>query len=476
MSTRERQRLVCLAKVQEGSLPLWAAAAEMEVSYRQAKRLWQRYRREGDAGLVHGLRGRPSNHQGRQAERKRVLALYRQKYRDFGPTLAAEQLQKRDGLAIDHETLRRWLLTAGLWQRRRKRKAYRRWRERREHLGEMVQMDGSEHDWFEGRGPRCVLMVMIDDATNRTYARFVTAETTAAAMTVFGEYVKRYGLPQSLYVDRDSIYRTTRAATADEALAGTEACTQFGRAMQELGVELICARSPQAKGRVERRNSVFQDRLVKELRLQGICDLEAANAYLHQHFLPELNTRFTVAARAPEDWHRPLPKAVRLEEVLSFQEARVVQNDWTVRWRNRWLQITAKARSLGLAGQKVLVRERLDGSVQLIYGGHELAWQELPSRPKAEPPPPSPKQEPRNRKPWKPSADHPWRRSWKRKTPEPSETQAAVQRLIDGVASQLDARQHLRTGNHRHAPSMHMVIDTPVSQQLPTPQELLCPH
>jgi transposase len=449
MSARERQRLVCLAQVRAGTLQLAQAAEEMGVSYRQAKRLWRRFCKEGDAGLVHRLRGRPSNHQGCARERQRVLALYRQKYGDFGPTLAAEQLQKRDGVTVDHETLRRWLLAAQLWQQRRKRKAYRRWRPRKEHLGEMVQMDGSEHAWFEGRGPRCVLMVMIDDATNRTHARFVPAETTAAAMTVFREYVERYGLPRSLYVDRDSIYRTTRSATADEALAGAEARTQFGRAMQELGVELICAHSPQAKGRVERRNGVLQDRLVKELRLQGISTLEAANAYLRQHFLSELNTRFTVPASAPGDWHRPLPKDVRLEEVLSFQETRLVQNDWTVRWQNRWLQITAQARSLGLKGQKVLVRELLDGTVQLVYRDRQLTWEELPERPKADPPPAPPQPEQGQRKPWKPPADHPWRESWKRKrqTPECSEeTRATVKRLIDDVAHNLDARPHLRKG------------------------------
>lgn len=409
MSSRERKRLSWLSRVKDGLVTLRAAAEAMEVSYRQAKRLWRRYRKRGDAGIVHGLRGRSSNHAGRTAERKAALALVRRWYRDFGPTLAAEQLRKRDGLDVDHETLRRWMIAEGVWQRRRKRSPYRRWRARKAHWGEMVQLDGSHHDWLEGRGPRCVLMLMIDDATNRTYAQFFPAESTEAAMTVFADYVRCHGLPQSLYVDRDSIYKTTRAATADETLADTGPLTQFARAMKQLDVELILANSPQAKGRVERRHGVFQDRLVKEMRLEGIGDAEKANAYLRRTFLPDLNARFTVEAVAAGDWHRPVPAEINLAEVLSFQETRRIQNDWTVRWRNRWLQVAARERGLALAGKTVMVRELLDGTIQLVYRNRQLAWSELPQRPEPK------RTELRSatlqltRKPWKPPADHPWR-------------------------------------------------------------------
>ena len=423
MSLRERNRLAWLSRVRDGLVTLSEAAAEMAISYRQAKRLWQRYQAKGDAGLVHGLRGRPSNHGG-SSERQRVLELVRRQYADFGPTLAAEQLTKRDGLSVDHETLRRWLLAEGLWERQRKRRPYRRWRERKAHLGEMVQMDGSPHPWFEGRGPACVLMVMIDDATNRTWARLFAEETTEAAFTIVGEYVRRYGLPQSLYVDRDSIYRMPREPTTAEALAGSEALSQFGRAMKELGVQLICAHSPQAKGRVERRHGVFQDRLVKEMRLAGIADREPANVYLAKTFLPELNRRFTVAAAAEGDWHRPVPAEIKLTEVLSWQETRVVQNDWTIRWHNRWLQVAGSERQRALAGKAVVVRELLDGTLQLVYGERKLAWTELPQRPATLVP------EPRSRclqsrKPWKPPADHPWRRSWRRAAPSTVPAQAS---------------------------------------------------
>jgi hypothetical protein len=200
----------------------------------------------------------------------------------------------------------------------------------------MVQMDGSHHDWFEGRGLWCVLMVMIDDATGRTYAQFFDSETTEAAFTVFWRYVNRYGLPRSLYVDKDSIYRTTRDATADENLAHTGALTQFERAMKRLDVKLICAHSPQAKGRVERMNGTLQDRLVKAMRLRGISDIESANRYLEEEFLAELNAKFQVQAAGKADVHRSPGRGVKLADILCFEEPRVVNNDWTVSWRNRW--------------------------------------------------------------------------------------------------------------------------------------------
>ena len=218
-------------------------------------------------------------------------------------------------------------------------------------------MDGSHHDWFEGRRTWAVLMVLVDDATGWTYCRFFESESTSAAFEAFGCYVRQRGLPRSLYVDRDSIYRTTRSASADESLAAEPPATQFGRVMKELGVRLILANSPQAKGRVERRNGVLQDRLVKALRVAGISDLEEANRFLEERFLPEFNARFTVAAQEKSDVHRRLGRGVRLERVLSFQEARVVQNDWTVVWRKRRFQLTQANRRLSLRGRRVLVCE-----------------------------------------------------------------------------------------------------------------------
>jgi transposase len=381
LSAKERRRLEVLAKVKTGGVTLGKAAELLGMSYRQVRRVYGRYAARGSAGLKHGLRDRASNHRLDADRRTRVLELYETKYGDFGPTLAAEYLAKADGEVVGVETLRQWLVDAGLWEPRRKGAVHRKWRERKKYFGEMVQMDGSHHDWFEGRRDRAVLMVLIDDATNRTYARFFESETTAAAMTAFGDYVQRHGLPHALYVDRDSIYETTREATVDETLANAAPLTQFGRAMTELGVELILAHSPQAKGRVERRHGVFQDRLVKALRLKGISTLEEANAYLEAEFLPELNARFTVPAAEKEDLHRRVPRTLKLAHVLSFQEERVVQNDWTISWNNRWFQLDERHRTLSLTKQRILVSELLDGTIRLVHRGRELSWRELPERP-----------------------------------------------------------------------------------------------
>jgi transposase len=422
MSKRERTRLEVFGRVKRSELLLRKAAELLQLSYRQAKRAYARYRLEGHKGLVHRLRGQPSNRKVDKAKRQSALSLYRKKYGDFGPTLAAEYLAK-EGLRVSVETLRLWLLAEGLWQLKRQRAPHRSWRARKQHVGEMVQMDGSHHDWFEGRRPWAVLMVMIDDATNFTYARFFEAETTEAAMTMVCHYVKRHGLPRSFYVDRDSIYRVNREATADEALAGEPALSQFGRAMKELGVELICAHSPQAKGRVERRHGVLQDRLVKALRLEGISALEAANRYLEETFLPELNARFTVAAKRRSDLHRRVRAGVDLARVLAFQEERVVQNDWTLRWRNRWFQLTAANQRWSMVRKRVLVCEQLDGTIRLVYHGRELVWRELPERLERAPAsaeraqgnsagrmpgqrPPEPGRHGQS----KPATDHPWRR------------------------------------------------------------------
>jgi hypothetical protein len=412
LTAKERKRLELFAAVKRGALSLYKAAEVLKLSYRQAKRSYARYLEEGVTGLGHRLRGRQSNRRGAEARRGAILQRYQERYGDFGPTLAAEYLAK-EGWIVPVQTLRRWLVEAGLWEVTRSRSVHRRWRERKECFGEMVQMDGSHHDWFEGRGPWAVLMVMIDDATNRSYVRFVEEETTAAALTTFQGWVSRYGLPRSLYVDRDSIYRITRAATVDEALAGEGPLTQFGRAMRELDIDLLCAHSPQAKGRVERRNGLLQDRLVKALRLQGIGTLPEANRFLEEGYLDEVNERFQVVPKRKADVHRRVPRGVDLAVVLSFQEERVVQADWTVAWRSRFFQLTAANQKLALVKRKVTVCEELSGKIRLRYQGRELAWAELPERPKR-PKKPKPSKnaatpEKAKKGPWKPAADHPWR-------------------------------------------------------------------
>ena len=403
MSQKERTRLGVMQEIKAKRMSLVAAAKVLRLGYRQMKRVWGRYRDQGDRGLVHRSRGRASNRAKSSAFREKVLERYEQRYVGFGPTLACEHLKADDGLEVDHETLRRWLLGRGSWSVQRRRQKHRQWRQRKGCFGEMVQMDGSHHDWFEGRRGQAVLMVMIDDATNRTYARFFEEETTRAAYDVFEGYSRKYGLPQSLYVDRDSIYKTTREPSLEEQLAQEQPLTQFGRAMQRLGVKLELAYSPQAKGRVERRNGLFQDRLVKELRLAGISDLETANGFLEQKFLPQLNKRFCVPAAQQADVHRAVPRD--LKETLSWEEPRLVQQDWTVSWKSRYFQIAKEHEGLCLARKNIIVRELRCGRVQLVAGTQRLGFKELPARPR--PHPVAPKI---LKAKSAPALNHPWRK------------------------------------------------------------------
>ena len=404
MSRKERKRLVIMAAVKRDELTLVQAAGLSSLSYRQVKRVWRRYQGQGDAGLVHRLRGRASPRRKAPELRAKILARVEARYADFGPTLAAEYLLE-EGLKVDHETLRRWLLAEGTRAVRRRRQKHRQWRERKPCFGAMVQLDGSEHDWFEGRRERAVLMVMVDDATGQVWAQFFEQETTRASYDMFEGWVRRWGLPQSVYVDRDSIYRCEGLGSIAEQLASKEPQTQFGRAMEQLGVELILANSPQAKGRVERMNGTLQDRLVKALRLEGIHDLAQANQYLSKTFLPGLNRRFKVQPASATDVHRAVPQ--RLDEVLSWEEERVVQADWTLCCANCWYQLDRQHESLSLVRRTVIVRTLRSGAIQLVYRGAKLRYRQLPGRPARQAPSSRPVKAVRIAKP---ATQHPWRR------------------------------------------------------------------
>jgi transposase len=398
MSAKERIRLEAFGRVKRKELTVVEAAALCDLSLRQGRRVWKRFKTESDAGLVHRLRGRTSNRRLPEEVRQRVVKIHQEHYSDFGPTLACEKLQSEHELAISPDTLAALLKERGLWERRRRRGKHRKRRERRSCFGSMVQMDGSHHDWFEGRAPKCVLMVIIDDATSRVYARFYRAETTEAAFDVFRRWIHRHGIPRGVYVDRHGIYR-------DED--HPEKPTQFGRAMKQLNVELIRAHSPQAKGRVERYNAVFQDRLVKEMRLRKISSIEQANALLENLFLEDLNDRYAVDARKQQDLHRAVDAQIKLDEVLCVSEPRVVGQDWCVRWKNRWLQIDKRHENLRLAGKRVLVKQKADGELIVEHKGERLSCDELSQRPE-----PRRKKKPAiNNRNWKPAADHPWNRT-----------------------------------------------------------------
>ena len=376
MSRNERERMTIMTGVKEQELTLVAAAGLLGVCYRQRKRIWRRSQDQGDAGLVHRLRGKASARRKPTELREAVLALCEEaRYVGFGPPLMAEQLGKA-GLVVDHETLRRWRMVAGKHTVRRRKQQHRQWRERKPCFGEMVQLDGSHHDWFEGRGPRCVLMVMVDDATNRMYCRFFEEETTRASYDVLEGWIGKHGMPVSLYVDRDSIYRCEGQPSLAEQLAGKQPQPQFGRAMAQLGIKLILANSPQAKGRVERMNGTLQDRLLKEMRLAGIQDIEGANRFLAGKYLRAFNRKFERAAAQPLDAHRAAPR--HLDEVLSWEEERVVQGDWTVACQGSRYQLDQRPEALSLVRRKVIVRTLRNGRVQLVYRGKQLKWRALP--------------------------------------------------------------------------------------------------
>lgn len=396
MSGKERIRLEALGRVKRKELTVVAAAELMDLSLRQARRVWKRFKVLGDIGLLHRLRGRSSNRRLAEATSQRIVKLHQERYGDFGPTLACEKLSETHGLKVSPNTLVGLLKERGLWERRRRRGRHRKRRERRSCFGSMMQMDGSHHDWFEGRAPRCVLMVLIDDATSRTSARFHAAETTEAAFDAFGRWVKQHGVPRSVYVDRHSIYR-------DED--HPDKPTQFGRAMKQLSVKLICAHSPQAKGRVERRNAVFQDRLVKEMRLRKISSIEQGNALLETMFLEDLNRRYAIDPRKQQDLHRQVDASMNLSEVLCEQQERVVGADWCVRWKNRWLQIDKRHEGLRLVGKRVLVKQPGGGELIVAYKVDRLTCRELSRRPE----PARKKRTVINNRRWKPPVDHPWK-------------------------------------------------------------------
>jgi hypothetical protein len=408
MSKKERRRLEAFARVRSGEWTLVQVSTALRLSYRQTKRAWARYQKDGDAGLAHRNRGVQSRRRIADSVREKALAAIRERYADFGPTLMSEYLAKWEEVAVSVSTLRRWLKSADLSTGRRRRSAkHRTRRARKEHFGELVQLDGSRHDWFEGRRDMCCLMVMIDDATSQMVARFHEVESTAASMDVFTTWVARHGLPVEVYPDRHSIYRTDREATAAEALAGKEPQTQFGRALESFGVGLRLAGSPQAKGRVERMNGTLQDRLVKELRLRGISTLPAANELLASEWFDELSQRFSKQPAQQADLHRPAPSAAQLHKVLAMWETRTVSRDAVVRWSNRWFQLE-RSKDIGkLAGRNVTVVSREEEVLAIMIGDAEIKFHELSGAPRKGATPTGPTGVNRTTKP---ANDHPWRK------------------------------------------------------------------
>jgi transposase len=376
LSGKELNRVEVLGRVKAGNLKLVEAALMLSLSYRQMKRLWRRYRGGGAKALRHGGCGRESNRGYGKKFRQRVLKRYAERYGDFGPTLAAEHLGE-EGLKVSAETLRRWLRASGQKSMRR-RKPYRQRRERREHFGELVQLDGSFHQWLEDRGVRGCLMHLVDDATSTAEGRFYAEETIWGAVGVLRRWIEKYGVPQALYTDWKNVY--VREATEAEKLAGRVPLTQFGRMCRQLDVRIIAANSPQAKGRVERAHGTHQDRLVKKLRLAGISSYEDANRYLDDKYLTDHNQRYARPASSKVDYHRRRPTARQLDEVFWLEEERVVSADWVVSYQTRLLQLERQSRHYAPARSRVTVRENEQGELAITYRGQRLRFKEIVAR------------------------------------------------------------------------------------------------
>ena len=417
LTMRDLDRLKVVREVLERRLTQAQAAAQLDLTDRQVRRLCRRIAAKGPKGLVHGLRGKPSNRQLPAGLIDQAIKLVEKHYADFGPTFACEKLFERHSLRLSPNTLRKAMIHEALWRPRRHKPFHRAWRPRKACLGEMTQVDGSEHDWFEGRGPRCALIAFVDDATSKLlWAEFAKAEDTLTLMRLAGVYLRRYGRPLSFYVDKDSIYKTNRNAALDEELREELPMTQFTRAMSELEIRVLCAHSPQAKGRVERGFKTHQNRLVKELRLAGISTIEQANLFLRQTYIPAHNKRFAVAPASRVDAHRRLHPDHRLDRILSLRAERTVFNDFTVRWNRSYFQLLEHQPLRLSPGDKLHVETRLDETIHLRCNGEYLNYKTI-SKPRyrpfyeAQPSQAKPYADPRIKGVGsKPAADHPWRK------------------------------------------------------------------
>jgi hypothetical protein len=404
MKPREIKRLHLIHQALEKKISQQQAAELAELSTRQMRRLMKRIEQEGDRGILHRKRGQPSNRRLAERVKQKVLELYRQHYGDFGPTLASEKLRERHRLPVQAETLRLWLRQAQLPYPQRKARPHRQWRPRRGCFGILVQMDGSHHDWLEGRGPKLVLMGSIDDATNTVAGRFYDHEGTVPALDSFRRWVQRYGIPASVYLDKHTTYRSPQPPSLEEQLQGLERSqSQFERAMSELGVEVIHAHSPAAKGRIERLFGTLQDRLVKEMRLAQVASLAQANRFL-EHYLPRYNQRFRVEPAQPADLHRRVPAQLDLNGVLCLKTQRRLNADSTVIHQGKVYLVEER-----VSAQTVTVEQWLDGSLHLRHQGRSLRYREVLARPRKAQTLDSAIQPKQAR--FRPAADHPWRSS-----------------------------------------------------------------
>jgi Integrase core domain len=396
MTQADRDRLETLRKVKKRLITQVEAAAELELSVRQVRRLVYALKKRGDKAVIHGLRGKPSSRRIEESVRKAaVKILSADVYKGFGPTLASEYLSSKHGIEASKETVRQWMMDGKLWHaNEQKVNAVHLWRPRRSRFGELVQWDTSEHDWLEGRGEKLYLIAMIDDATSRLFARFVRHDTTEENMKLLQSYLEKFGRPLAFYTDKASIFRTAEKRKRDEPGVDKDPVemppTQIGRALQELGIVWIAAHSPQAKGRVERNFGTAQDRLVKGMRVAGVKTIEQANQYLEESYLVWWERELTVEPANSDDAHRPLDKSHNLAASLSHVETRQVRNDYTFPLDAELYQIEHQAIVSGLRRADVRVEKRLDGSIAVRFGERYLPVRQCTAAEKTKPAPVKP--------------------------------------------------------------------------------------
>jgi len=399
MTQEELRRLHIVHKVLDKKLKQTEAAEKLDLSYRQIKRITKRIKEEGDKGIAHRTRGQSSHNKMPDEVKNKVITLCRGKYKGFGPTLASEKLFEIEKIRLSDETLRNWLIEKSLWQRKRKHKKHRKWRERKHYFGEMVQLDGSHHPWFEDRGPKCVLEGYIDDATSDKRGWFYEYEGTMPAFDSLKRYIKRNGIPHSIYLDRHSTYKSTKKPTIEDQLNNREFLSQFERAARELGIIVIHANSPQAKGRIERSFRTDQDRLVKEMRLKNISTIKEANKFLKSYWSKH-NKKFAVKPLKQSNMHRLVPKGMDLDAILCKRTKHPLRNDFTIVHDKKLYQILHKTVS-----KKLIVEERISGAIYIICNGVRLRYKKIIVRPLKE----QPKSQLKLRKVHRPSPEHPWR-------------------------------------------------------------------
>lgn len=373
MSNREIDKLKVIEKVFDKQLTWNEAGDQLSLSWRQVGRLCVKVREDGNRGIIHGLRGQASNHCLKAGLMKKALKTIKEHYWDFKPTLANEKLLEIHNIKVSTSALRLAMIEAGFYRSKRQKAKHRQWRERRNCVGELIQLDGSDHDWFEGRAPKCVLLIYIDDATGKImHSKFIKVEDTINLMAATKEYLLLNGRPIAFYVDKDSIYKVNRKATIEEELSDEAPLTQFTRAANELGIKMITAHSSQAKGRVERGFKTHQDRLVKELRLANISSIEEANKFLENIYIPKHNARFSIAPASKINAHRALLKSHQLEEIFALKSERTLYNDFTIRFKNNFFQIEKEQPMRIRPKSKVMVEIRLDGTTHIKFKGAYL--------------------------------------------------------------------------------------------------------